>query len=75
MQCRHGEHVVDSHFNALHQRICLVHPRGYDDNLASVHHSANADSECHGWHLGDVVVEEPAIGYDGFVGQGLDTGT
>jgi len=43
-------------------------------HLISIHDSGHSHSECLGGHFADVIVEEPGIGVDGLLVEGLDSG-
>ena len=69
-----GPHVVDAFFYGVLQGTGFVMAVAEDEDLTGCHDGANTDSEGLLRHLGDVVVEEAAVGDDGICIEGLDAG-
>ena len=69
-----GPHVIDTFFYCVLQGAGFAMAVAEDEYLTGCHDGANADSEGLLRHLGDVVVEEAAVGDDGIGIEGLDAG-
>lgn len=69
-----GPHVIDAFLDSVLQGTGFVMAVAEDKDLAGCHDGADADSEGLLRYLGDVVVEEAAVGDDGIGIEGLDAG-
>ena len=69
-----GPHVIDAFLDGVLQSTGFAVAVAEDEDLAGGHDGADADGEGLLRNLGDVVVEEAAVGDDGFGVEGLDAG-
>ena len=69
-----GPHVIDTFFYGVLQGAGFAMAVAEDEYLTGCHDGADADSEGLLRNLGDVVVEEAAVGNDGIGIEGLDAG-
>ena len=69
-----GPHVVDAFLYSVLQGTGFVMAVAEDEDLTGGHDGADADGEGLLRNLGDVVVEEAAVGDDGVGVEGLDAG-
>ena len=74
LQHADGPHVVDALLDGVLEGTGLGMTVAENHHLAGCHDGADTDSEGLLGHLGDIVVEETAVGNDGVGGEGLDTG-
>lgn len=73
LQSTSSDHMIHRAFNHLTQCQALVLTSNHKYNLSGIHDCLNADGECHAGYEGEVIVEEPAVVKDGFVGKGLNS--
>ena len=73
LQTRYGPHMVDAKLDRLLQGMSLVMAGNNDQDFVCIHDSAHTHSQGRFRHLIHVIIEEPRVGNDRIVCQGLDT--
>ena len=66
--------MVNTFLDGLAQSQSFALTGDNDDDFPAVQNGLNADCECHVRDGRDVIVEEPRIGEDGVICEGLDPG-
>lgn len=73
LQTRQGPHVIDALLNAALQSRSFARPQDDDNNLTSLKHGLDTDSQGQSGNLTDVIVEETRVGQNSVMSQRLDS--